>query len=329
MTGDLAIPNLPDAVQQLLQQIEPGRFTTYGDLARTLGDVRAARWVGEYLLDHPHTDNCGCHRVVRADGHLGLYITGDSEAKTQRLAAEGVAIRAGRVDIASRVMPAEFDSDAPLQRLQEFQARLAQQVDERPLKRPPELYCGLDVAYRSDGTGMAAAVLLEADSLQTMAEFTYTAPATFPYIPGYLTFRELPLLRAVWNQVRSTVNQSVLCLVDGNGRLHPRQAGIASCFGVLTETPTIGIAKKQLCGRLSEDDSLPSPAVAILDGDDVIGVSLPSSSPRHPLYISVGSGLSLTEAVAHVCRTLVGHRLPEPTYRADQLSKQAKRSFPT
>lgn len=75
--GDYHIPNLAEELTSLLPQISHGRVTTYGDLADALGSRRAARWVGEYLLNHDHSDGCPCHRVVRHQGELGRYVTGD------------------------------------------------------------------------------------------------------------------------------------------------------------------------------------------------------------------------------------------------------------
>src|SRR5690606_5346439 len=93
------LPDLPRELMRLLEQIPVGMVTTYGDAARGLGDVRAARWVGEYLLAHPHHEGCPCHRVVRTDGSVGLYCTRSSEAKIGKLRDEGVCVSRGRVDL--------------------------------------------------------------------------------------------------------------------------------------------------------------------------------------------------------------------------------------
>ena len=89
----LDLPDLPGALRHLLAQIPAGRVTTYGDLARALGDVRAARWVGEALArDHEHTADCACHRVVRSTGEVGLSIDGTTARKARRLKAEGISV---------------------------------------------------------------------------------------------------------------------------------------------------------------------------------------------------------------------------------------------
>ena len=92
---EIDIPDLPLQLRELLEQVPAGRVTTYGDLAEALGDVAAARWVGSYLLDHPHDGDCPCHRVVRRTGELGLFITGDEADKQRRLTADGVPVSDG------------------------------------------------------------------------------------------------------------------------------------------------------------------------------------------------------------------------------------------
>ena len=82
------IPDLPKALRALLRQIPKGQVTTYGDLAAALGSGRAARWVGEYLADHDHKARCHCHRVIRATGEPGLYVTGNGSEKIHKLTAE-------------------------------------------------------------------------------------------------------------------------------------------------------------------------------------------------------------------------------------------------
>ena len=94
------LPDLPGDLQRLLAQIPPGRVATYGGLADALGNRIAARWVGHFMLHHEHTAGCACHRVVRARGRIGEYIAGGSRSKAKRLAAEGVEVRQGSVELA-------------------------------------------------------------------------------------------------------------------------------------------------------------------------------------------------------------------------------------
>ena len=93
-----AVPDLAGCLRQLLMQVPAGRVTTCGDLAEALGNKVAATWVGHFALHHDHDADCACHRILRAGGILGPFIT-TSEDKEQRLAAEGVAVQDGRVDL--------------------------------------------------------------------------------------------------------------------------------------------------------------------------------------------------------------------------------------
>ena len=329
MPGELNIPDLAYALRSLLEQIPPGSVTTYGDLARALGDVRAARWIGEYLVEHPHDDACPCHRVVRANGDVGLYVTGDPADKIERLQSEWIPVRDGRADLARRIPFEQFTGDAPLHRLQQFLDDVANRVQERPLSAAPRWLCGLDVAYRADGTAIGAAVLLDAESLETIAESTWKAPASFPYIPGYLTFRELPVLLELWKAVQRDAPfradaGATVCLVDGNGRLHPRRGGIACGFGVLTGVPTVGVTKSLLCGTIATDLATADGDAVVGDGDNVIGTAVWNSRTSKPVYVSVGHRITLADSVGIVRRSTTMHRLPEPTFRADRLSKLAK-----
>lgn len=326
-----APPDLAAALDALLRQIPAGRVTTYGELARALGDVRLSAWIGERLLAHPHEGACPCHRVVRSNGAVGLWITGDPAEKTSRLIAEGVAIRGGTVELADVGMAAgEFRTSAPLKRLQELQSEIAAEVRDIAVPWEPRLLCGLDVAYPSSDVAVGAAVLVDAYSGEVVWRQSLRDAARFPYVPGYLAFRELPLLLALWEQAALRADSATVCFVDGNGRLHPRRAGVACCFGVLADVPTIGVSKSLLCGRPDETAPRIAGKVPIRQGDETLGVLLPGRRGGRPLYLSVGHRLSLTQCVQWTCQARTTHRLPEPLYLADRLSKSDRgRSFPS
>jgi deoxyribonuclease V len=318
----IELPDLAVVVQALLRQVPRGRVTTYGELGRALGDVRAARWAGEFLLDHPHDESCPCHRVVRSTGDVGLYVTGDSVEKSVRLIADGISVEEGRADLARLMTAAEFQSPAPLTRLIEFQESAGRRLQMTPLGSEPDLLYGLDVAYRRDGTAQGAAVLLDAATLDTVWEGTCRTSVAFPYIPGYLAFRELPVLLDLWEQARAVARGVVVCFVDGNGRLHPRRAGVASCFGLLADVPTIGIGKSLLCGRVDADPACADDAPPVMHAGEVVARSVQSRESSHPFYVSVGNRLTLDDALRLARRCLTTHRLPEPIHRADRLSKR-------
>ena len=132
----------------------------------------------------------------------------------------------------------------------------------------------------------------------------------FPYIPGLLSFRELPLLVSAFNKLS---NKPDLILVDGQGLAHPRRLGIASHLGLFLDIPTIGCAKSRLCGthKLLTSNK-PGSYTQLIDNDEVIGVVLRTKSKSKPLYVSIGHKIDLPSSIHWVKKCLKGYRLPEP-----------------
>lgn len=326
MSDKLHLPpttDLPRALAELLQQVPRGRVTTYGELARALGDKSAARWVGTWMLDHPHDASCPCHRVVRGTGDVGLYIGGEPDDKLARLQSEGVPVQEGRVDVTSPFT--DLVSTAPLRALSEFQVAVPRHLNLSPLERPPQRVAGIDVAYPAPGLGIVACGVVDASSLQTEWEQTLELPVTFPYISGYLAFRELPLMLEAWQAACEAGHGADVVFIDGNGYLHPRRAGIASCFGLLADVPTIGIGKSLLCGRVDLNDMTAADRRAVIHNDELIGVAVKSQDFSKPVFCSPGHRIDFDGAVELTRRMMHGHRLPEPVHLADRLSKRAVR----
>ena len=317
------LPDLTAEAWRLLEQVPPGKVTTYGDLARALGDdkARSARWLGALLTHHHHTADCPCHRVVRHDGSIGLYVTGNPADKVTLLAQEGVPCsHAGRVDSARFFRG--FAATYPLRPLRHFQSAVRRQLTLTGAPRPRTI-AGLDVAYPSDGWATAAYVLLDADTLETIWSTTITQPVTFPYIPGYLAFRELPLHYELWNRATAAGHAADIVMVDGNGYLHPHRAGIASCFGVVTRTPTIGIGKSLLCGTRGDSLDQAGTVSPIQHEAECIGFALTKPNRARPIYVSPGNDIGFEAALAVTQRCLTEHRVPEPIFAADRLAKTA------
>jgi deoxyribonuclease V len=323
------VPDLKDALRELLAQIPCGRVTTYGNLADALGLRSAARWVGEYLRDHPHTASCPCHRVVRKDGALGLYLRHQMPIeKERRLQAEGVPTTEAIVDRLEDFLFREFRTDQPLRRLVDLQNEIAQRVHLTPNVEMPRLVAGLDVSYGSDGTAVGAAAVVEASSGQLIWSKTCRRKVDLPYIPSLLTFRELPMLMALFEETQSQDFPVDLYLVDGNGILHPRGAGVAACFGVVADVPTIGVAKSQLCGRVESQQAQEGNWSPIFVNDKVMGALWVRSPSAHALFVSPGQNIDVPSAVRIAARLDFGHRLSEPLYWADRLSRAEARRPP-
>lgn len=322
-------PNLVDHLQSLLRQVPTGRVTTYGRLARALGNVAASRWVGTWALAHPHTPDCRCHRLVRADGTIGEYWSRDSAEKAALLASEGVAVTDGRVDLAVfeqvGLRPAQ---PAPLAALAELQRTLGEQVvtlnpqdePQEPLRR----IAGVDVSYVGPEDGVATYALCDAATGELLGETTIRRPVRFPYITSYLSFRELPLLLDLLDEAGRREPLADVVVVDGSGILHPRGAGIASHLGVTANLPTIGLTKKLLCGAVDIKALRPGESLPVLLDERHVGSALlPRTGTARPVFVSPGHRTSVLQATRLISHQLRQRRLPEPIYWADRLSRQA------
>ena len=319
------IPDLMGRLLELLGQVPRGRATTYGTLADALGNRIAARWVGHFLMHHEHDERCVCHRVVRAGGELGQFIAGSEAMKSRLLVTEGVEVRSGRVDLG----PFGFDrfvGDRPLEQLKRVQEQLLAKVSIRSRRRLPKLIGGVDVSYANATEGVAGYALVERESGRLVWSTTVRRPVRFPYIRTYLTFRELPILLELVDEVRRAGRLSDVLLVDGSGILHPRGAGIASHLGVKAGLPTIGVTKKLLCGQVDLEGMAPGESRPVIHADQLVGMALrPTAGSRRPIFISPGHRTDVAFS-ATVARSLLrGRRLPEPLYWADRLSRAAAR----
>jgi deoxyribonuclease V len=317
-----AVPDLTLCLWRLLSQLPPGRVTTCGDLADALGNRIAAKWVGHYSLHHEHDANCPCHRILRAGGELGAYIAGSSDAKTLRLADEGVATKNGVVDLQQFGFH-DFKSDRPLEQLRQVQKTIQRRILIRPRSRIPKFVGGVDVAYPSGGEGIATYALVETATGRLVWSTTVRRRVAFPYITTYLSFREIPILLDLLDEVRAADRMAEVLLVDGSGILHHRRAGIAAHLGVVASLPTIGVTKKLLCGSVNIEGMSPGESRPVIQEERPIGIALrPTAGSRRPIFVSPGHRVDLPFCEQLVRQMLTGRRLPEPLYWADRLGKK-------
>jgi len=318
----MVVSDLPLDLRQLLAQVPTGRVTTCGDLAEALGNRIAARWVGHFALHHEHDTTCTCHRILRAGGELGPYAAGSMAVKARKLADEGVVVRQGVVDL-ERFGFREFVSDRPLEALRLVQEKIQGQVSVRPRRRIPRLIGGVDVAYPKPNIGVAAYALVETLTGQLVWSTTVRRRVTFPYISTYLSFREIPILLDLLDEVRAAGRMAEVLLVDGSGILHHRHAGIASHLGVVAALPTVGVTKKLLCGQVNPKRMTPGESRPVVHDDQLVGVAIrPTAGSLRPIFVSPGHRVDVAFCEALVRRLLCGRRLPEPLYWADRLSRQ-------
>lgn len=177
---------------------------------------------------------------------------------------------------------------------------------------------GVDVGFEDKGkTTRAAVAVLDFPSLTLEESAVVRQQTRFPYIPGYLSFREVPAILAALEKLQQ---QPDLILCDGQGLAHPRRLGLACHLGVLTGLPTIGVAKSRLIGT---HDPLPEEKgawVPLWDKDEVIGAVVRTRSRVSPLYVSIGHRIDLDTAIDFVLRCTTRYRLPETTRWAHKLA---------
>ncbi|WP_406151658.1 endonuclease V [Streptomyces sp. NBC_01012] len=182
---------------------------------------------------------------------------------------------------------------------------------------------GVDVAYDDErDLVVAAAVVLDAATLEVVARSTAEGRVTFPYVPGLLAFRELPAVLAALDGL-SVDPGLVVC--DGYGRAHPRRFGLASHLGVLTGLPVIGVAKNPFTFRFAQPAPLRGDFTPLLDGDEEVGRALRTQDATKPVFVSVGHRTGLDNACAHTLALARDFRQPETTRRADALCRSALR----
>ncbi len=211
-----------------------------------------------------------------------------------------------------------------LKRLKAIQNTLAQKVILKPLSRAPSLVAGVDVAYDLERKlSWGAVVLLRLPQMELVEEAVAVKPTPFPYIPGFLSFREVPVLKEALAQLSKCPE---VILVDGQGILHPRCLGLASHLGLEVDLPTVGVAKKPLVGEFKSPAEKTGSWEPIILKGQIKGFVLRSKDKVKPIYISPGHLISLEESLNLVKHCLTGYRLPEPLRLAHLLSQKSRRS---
>lgn len=205
-------------------------------------------------------------------------------------------------------LPIDFEA-LTLSEARALQKGLAELVREETVPGPIELIAGVDAAYDLGvGRVHAAVALWNVESQQVIETATASAETRFPYVPGFLAWRELPVVLAAFANLGRRPH---LVLVDGHGRAHPRRCGLACVVGLALDLPTAGCAKSILLGSFSGLGAERGTCVPLLDRDEVIGMALRTRTGVRPVYVSVGHRITLDGA----CRSVLAasrFRVPEP-----------------
>ena len=171
---------------------------------------------------------------------------------------------------------------------------------------------GADVSTQGD-MAYATVVVLDFPGLSPVEVRGYEAPLRFPYVPGLLSFRELPSVVGALEKVETEVDALIL---DAQGIAHPRRIGLASHLGIFLDVPTVGCAKSRLVGSFEEPGREKGSATELVHRGEVVGKVLRSRDGVSPVYISVGNGIDLESSVELVLACCTRYRLPETTRRA-------------
>jgi deoxyribonuclease V len=161
--------------------------------------------------------------------------------------------------------------------------------------------------------------VLSYPDLQLVETAIAKIPTTFPYIPGFLSFREIPAILKALQQTKITPN---LILCDGQGLAHPRRFGIACHLGVILDVATIGVAKSLLVGTHAQLPSAKGNWQPLIDRQEVVGAVLRTRTNVKPVYVSVGHRVSLASAIDYVLNCTTKYRLPETTRWADKFASE-------
>ena len=199
-----------------------------------------------------------------------------------------------------------------------LQEKLRARVVRADRLGPVRHVCGIDVGFEDGGAVTRAAVaVLSFPELALVESAIARRKTSFPYVPGLLSFREIPAVLDALDRLK-TVPDLLLC--DGQGIAHPRRCGLASHTGLAANLPSIGVAKTRLIGTHRDPPNRRGAWAPLVDGDETIGAVLRTRAGVKPLYVSIGHRVSLATAIRFVLACCTRYRLPETTRHAHRLA---------
>lgn len=205
----------------------------------------------------------------------------------------------------------------------EVQHELRTKVLIQPIDYPVDIIAGADISFnRFSTTVYAGIVLLRFPTLEILGYSLVKKEVHFPYVPGYLAFREVPALLDAWEQLPFKPD---LLVVDGHGIAHPRRLGIAAHFGVVADTPALGCAKKVLCGSFEEPGLTKGSFTPLIHKSEIIGAALRTKDKVKPVFISPGHKIDLQGAISVINQCAGKHRLPAPTRQAHHIVNEFRK----
>jgi deoxyribonuclease V len=225
----------------------------------------------------------------------------------------------------------------------ELQKELRGKIRIEPLKQKIDLVAGCDISFNKfSDIVYAGIVVLRLPELELVDSSTVITRTSFPYIPGLLSFREIPALLEAWERLKTAPD---VVMLDGQGIAHPRRFGIACHFGLLVGLPTLGCAKTVLRGKYDEPDKKAGSYSLMTDKGETVGAAVRTKDRVAPVYVSVGHLLDLPGAIKLALQCVKGYqasderdtlfdlpsaskskyRIPEPTRQAHLLVNELRR----
>lgn len=189
-------------------------------------------------------------------------------------------------------------------------------IEEDCFQFPPKTICGVDASYKGD-IAVGAAVSLDFSSMSVVEKSIVTCNVNFPYVPGFFAFRELrPLIMAI----RGLSHMPSVIIVDAHGRAHPRGFGLACHLGLILNVPTIGVAKKLLCGIILLDEPFRRNVFPVVVNNEIVGAMIKAHDK--PLFVSIGHKISLETAVNVILHCINSHEAPIPIVMAHKACRR-------
>jgi deoxyribonuclease V len=213
--------------------------------------------------------------------------------------------------------------DLTLGEARQLQGELASRIEAGPALDLGGVrhVAGADVSTQGD-RAYATVVVLEFPSLSPVEVQGFEAALEFPYVPGLLSFREIPSVAGALEKVETAVDALIL---DAQGLAHPRRMGLASHLGLFLEVPTLGCAKSLLVGRYEQPGEEKGSATDLVHRGEVVGRVVRTRSRVSPVFVSVGNRVDLESAVELVLACCTRYRLPETTRRAHEAANRLRR----
>ena len=197
-----------------------------------------------------------------------------------------------------------------LEQAKAIQLELKENIRLHKLKSPVRFVAGCDVSYsKKVEMCFATVTVFKFPEIDMVEQTEASGPINFPYVPGYLTFREAPILLNAFEHLKKLPD---LVLFDGQGIAHPRQMGLAAHLGLILDLPSIGCAKSVLVGNFEQPEDIHGSWTELIYQNRIIGAVVRTRDRVKPLFVSSGFKITIDEAIEWVLRACIKYRIPEP-----------------